>query len=124
MKWGPTRLRKCHSAEGAPLRRDRDLAQALRALLRRRISRRFAAASSRDDRVDRQHDEVVDGRRNEQERENGVDEIADWKIRLVNVQHERGKIMLSDHELDHRRELFVYQRLQHHAAWTDGDADR
>ena len=50
-------------AERAPPRRDRHLAQTLRAFLRRRIGRRLTAALPRNNRIHRRHHEKIDRRR-------------------------------------------------------------
>src|SRR5579885_2543210 len=81
-------------AEGAAAGVERDLAQALGALLRRRVERRLAAREL-DQRVHRQHDEVVDHGGDDDERDDGVDEVAVEELAVIDREGELREVRLA-----------------------------
>src|SRR5690242_21170471 len=94
------RLRR--RTERAPPSVLRDLAEALGALLGRRVGGRLFAGALDQRRVGR-HDEEVDDRRDDDERDQRVEELAVEKPAVVDVEVEAGEIGLRSEE--HTSEL-------------------
>jgi hypothetical protein len=63
------------------------------------------------DGVDRKNDEEVDGGRDEQELDRGVEEVAVLDVTTMDVQHQVGEIRLLDDGCDQWRDDVAYQRV-------------
>jgi hypothetical protein len=94
------RLRAMRTAAGV----DGYFAQAFGAFLRGGVGRLFAAVHARDQGVDRQDHEKVDRCCNQEERDAGVDELADGKRCPANGELDIRIILFADDQGDQRRE--------------------
>src|SRR5581483_4177753 len=97
----PARLRRSHGADGLRAMRtamgiNRNLAQALGALFRRWISRRWRFAHARNQHVHWRDHEEIDGRRDQQERNSSIDEVTNREVRAADGKSQVRKIGLTD----------------------------
>ena len=96
-------------AERASPRGNRNLAVALRALLGGGIGRGVRAPQPRHHRVHRQHDKEIDRRRYQQERNNGIDKVANQELAAVDREFDRRKIRCPDDSRDQRRQQIFHE---------------
>ena len=108
----------------AAARVERDLAQALRALLRRRVGRRLLARA-REQGVHGLHDEEEDRGADGEERDQGVDERPVGEARAVDREVELAEVVLADDRRDQRRDHVPDERVDDRAERSaHDDADR
>src|ERR1700730_10703591 len=98
------------SAEGATACRNRHIAETFWAFFGGRIGSDFSAPHSRENLVHRQHDEEIYGGGDQDERDQRVDKVADWKLAAVDRKFDRREIWFSDDGCDQRRDQIFYQR--------------
>src|SRR3954470_2815862 len=98
------RRRQLRRAEPASPRIDRNLHLALRTLLSRRIGRRRILARARDQGVDRSHHEEIYRRRDQQEGNQRVDEVAKLEYRGTHREVDRREVRFADKGGDQGRQ--------------------
>src|SRR3984893_14127482 len=82
------------SAERATACRNWHIAETFRAFLGGRVGSDFSAPHSGENRVHRQHDEEIYGGSDQDERDQRVDKVADWKLAAVAREFDRREIRL------------------------------
>ena len=91
---------QCRRAKCAPARRDRNLAHALGTFLCGRVGRCFTPAHARHQFVDRQDNEEVNRRADQNELDQCVDELSNQELAVIDGKRDGGKIGLADDSRD------------------------
>ena len=106
---------QCAGAERATAGGDGNLAQALGAFLRGGVGWRLPAPHAGHERIHRHHHKKVHGRADHQERDHGVDEIADRELASVHFKGQGGKVLLPRDGRNQRRQQVFHQRFDDRA---------
>src|SRR5665213_2114560 len=107
-----SRLGERGAAVRAAPRGNGNFAQALGTFFRGRVRRRFTVRAG-DERVDRQHHQVIDRCGDDHERHRCVQEVTVKEFAVVYCEAERGKIGPSDHRSDQGRHHVLYEGRDH-----------